>query len=76
MSEGSLKQQKPFITLEKTTNPHDLFIDPKIYCPATIGIHREPKSDCEHEWKARIGDEYSTWSCIKCHGKVGADVWE
>jgi len=66
----------PYISLVPTKKKGILFINPKIYCPPTIGVHREPNPDCQHEWVQNSRDDYATWKCKKCDGKVGADVWD
>jgi len=53
-----------------------LDINPKIYCLFTMEVLSDIDLDCEHEWKANIGDTYSEWSCKKCFGRVGAEVWQ
>ena len=59
------------------TGQKNFVLNSDIYCAATFGWHTEPDPDCECEWeKTKDADEYAIWSCKKCIGKFGVDVWD
>ena len=63
------------------TSPFDLLKNFKInadtYCPTTFGWHREPDPECDCEWEqTKDADTYGHWTCKKCRGKFGVDVWD
>ena len=59
------------------TAPKNFVLNSDIYCALTFGWHREPDPECECEWeKTKDADHYGHWTCKKCGGKFGVDVWD
>ena len=57
--------------------PKNFVLNADVYCALTFGWHTEPDPDCDCEWKkTKDADDHAIWSCKKCDGKFGVDVWD
>lgn len=57
--------------------PKNFILNSDIYCALTFGWHKESNPDCECDWELTTdADTYGRWTCKKCGGKFGVDVWD
>ena len=59
------------------TPPKNFVLNADTYCALTFGWHKEPDPNCDCEWElTKDADTYGHWTCKKCKGKFGVDVWD